>query len=230
MDNIKVTKIKPDLLLIEEIAYIEHCNIFVFLKDNEALIFDCGVGLIDLKKYLNNLGITKFRVVPTHSHFDHIAGLANFSVYEIIAPEEVAKNINKKQFAIEFLTRSDFDDADNYDLVIRSVNKIGRIEPNSLTATIDLGKYSFQAINLPGHTNGAYIYFDLKNKILVSGDVIYRGKLFYKEQNRALYLDSLKELAKFEIKLVLPGHNEILKDQKFKEILSSKIKELSVPR
>ena len=223
-NNIKLTQIKPGLLMLEEADYIEHCNIFVFTHQDSCLIFDCGVGLIEPRKYLVDMGLRHFIVVPTHSHFDHIGSLNSFHADEIFLHQKILQQIIDKQFALKYMQGSDFKSKNDYEKVKEIFKNISILGWMKLPSIITFGNYSFEAINLPGHTDDSCVYYDQKTKILITGDVMYDGKLFFEYSDCRVYQDSLKKLLGLDIDLALTGHNEILNNAQFKKILLKQLK------
>jgi glyoxylase-like metal-dependent hydrolase (beta-lactamase superfamily II) len=86
--------------------------------------------------------------------------------------------------------------------------------------TIDIGDYSFQCIETPGHSPGHMCLYEAKRKILVSGDHILfditPNITCWPEVKNALkdYLESLEKVYTLDVNLVLPGHRRILSDHR----------------
>ena len=79
--------------------------------------------------------------------------------------------------------------------------------------TITTGMFTFQVLWTPGHSAGHICLYEPEKKVLISGDHILPGitpnvsKHPQSGENPlGRYLDSLQELKKLAVKLVLPGH------------------------
>jgi glyoxylase-like metal-dependent hydrolase (beta-lactamase superfamily II) len=89
-------------------------------------------------------------------------------------------------------------------------------------ATITTGEFTFQVIWTPGHSSGHLCLYEPQKKILLSGDHIL-PKITPNisvhpqsiENPLGRYIDSLKEMRRLKVELVLPGH-----DQPFTEYAS----------
>ena len=72
---------------------------------------------------------------------------------------------------------------------------------------IDLGNKAYQVLHLPGHSPGSIGLFDVKSKILFSGDAIYDGELLdnfyhsdkikYKEKDNYILENNQSLISKF---------------------------------
>jgi glyoxylase-like metal-dependent hydrolase (beta-lactamase superfamily II) len=81
--------------------------------------------------------------------------------------------------------------------------------------TINTGRFNFQVIWTPGHSSGHVCLYEPEKKVLLSGDHILPtitpniGKHPQSIENPlGRFLDSLNELKKMDIGLVLPGHEK----------------------
>jgi glyoxylase-like metal-dependent hydrolase (beta-lactamase superfamily II) len=86
---------------------------------------------------------------------------------------------------------------------------------------ISLGDYNLKAVNTPGHTPGHTAYYEPGKKLLFGGDVLLptivtNAALHVQHSLNPIrqYLDSLRELYKLEVELVLPGHEYIFRDHR----------------
>jgi len=89
---------------------------------------------------------------------------------------------------------------------------------------IAAGKFKFSVIHCPGHTPGSICLYSKERKILFSGDHLL-GKITpnigifpNKDQSGHLsllsYLDSLRKIENLDVKVVLPGHGQLIFDLK----------------
>jgi hydroxyacylglutathione hydrolase len=82
--------------------------------------------------------------------------------------------------------------------------------------TLDLGDMVWEVIHIPGHSMGSIGLYQRSMKILIPGDVVYadhaigRFDLFGADPSELK--KSLMRLAELEVDILLPGHNQIVKD------------------
>lgn len=134
----------------------------------------------------------------THSHWDHIADAAQFKE----GFPEIKIGIHKRDVGNLEKPGSDLlplwidIQGVHPDFYFQEGDKIG----------------PFQVIETPGHTPGGVCFYDPKQKILFSGDTVFKGtigNLSFPTCNAELMWKSLDKLAKLpdEVK-IYPGHGE----------------------
>jgi glyoxylase-like metal-dependent hydrolase (beta-lactamase superfamily II) len=94
--------------------------------------------------------------------------------------------------------------------------EIKLIKPGS---QVQLGDRDFQAIHMPGHSDGQLIFYDAADQLLLSGDHVLMkitpniGLWPHGELDPLnLYLASLEQLSQLTVRLALPGHKTIITD------------------
>jgi len=210
-----IKKIENNIFLIKETCYKENASIYLFSGKKKSLLVDSGTGMFDIKKFLENLGFKNIYLTLTHSHFDHAGGIKYFDKEKIILPKKIINNLeNKKFWGIEYLDKKDFKNISNETLnnfyknfkIILPKIKVQK------KLNIDIGNFSFDLINMPGHTDDSFTLFDKKNKILLTGDALYNGKIYCQmpNSNKEKFIVSLKKIIKLNYELILPGHNNLL--------------------
>ena len=126
--------------------------------DNEALAIDTGYGAGNIREYLQTLTKKPVRYVAnTHNHFDHTANDAYFDCAYM--SKETAEKAT-----IPFASFSGINFPRNYPKVIVSDGY-----------KIELGNREVEVFLIPNHTAGGTAYLDKREKILFSGDEIWRG-------------------------------------------------------
>ena len=86
--------------------------------------------------------------------------------------------------------------------------------------TIEIGDYTFQCIETPGHSPGHMCLYETDKKILVTGDHILfditPNITFWPQMGNSLkeYLASLEKLRPLDVNLALPGHRNIWNDHR----------------
>lgn len=139
-------------------------NNFLVWKDKEAILFDCGgANLSKLESFIEENNLILKKVVFTHGHYDHIAGLLKLKeiypdVVVYIGKEEEAFLINADLSLSDYLAKIDFKYEDSYKTV-----KGGDL--------ID----GFVVIDTPGHTRGGKSYFHKETGIVIVGDTMFKG-------------------------------------------------------
>jgi hydroxyacylglutathione hydrolase len=143
-------------------------------------------------------------VINTHEHFDHIGSNRYFQDYALIAAHRFAAT----KITVE----------DRYVTMYKS----GDLNEPSLEVHLwlenrfcfDLGNYLLEVVHTPGHTSGSICIYELKRKILFTGDTIFAGgTLSYISESGSIgdYMNSISLLATRKITELYPGHGVISK-------------------
>lgn len=169
-------------------------------KTGKAAVVDAPLGITPLiVQALKKQDLIAQMILLTHSHWDHIADAAplqkTLNVPLYVHPED-AGNLEKPGsdqlplfFPVEGVTTEKF-------------LSDGQI--------ILLGDLQFEVICTPGHTPGGVCFWLREQKILISGDTLFKGtigNISFPTARPELMWQSLKKLAKLppETK-VFPGH------------------------
>lgn len=101
-----------------------------------------------------------------------------------------------------------------------------RLKDGAFTFTVDrkledgeelsIGGESWRVIHIPGHSAGGIALYSEEKKILIPGDVVYAdysiGRFDLHGADAPRLADSLMRLADLPVRVLLPGHNRIMKD------------------
>ena len=143
----------------------------VYDDERTAYIIDPGnsdnLEHTELKDFISEKKLQLKRLLLTHAHIDHILG--NRFIFDTfgLLPEVHEKDL----FFIQRMPES----AAMYGLNVDSSPlpekylKEGDI--------IYLGKYMFECIHTPGHSPGSISFYNAENKLLISGDVLFKGSI-----------------------------------------------------
>ncbi|MBD3312504.1 MBL fold metallo-hydrolase [archaeon] len=85
---------------------------------------------------------------------------------------------------------------------------------------IDTGKYKLEVIEVPAHTRGSVAFWDGGNKILFSGDTIFKdgiGRTDFPESVPDFMENAVTLLLGLDFELVLPGHGKHFKPEDIEE-------------
>lgn len=215
-----IKKIADDIFCITEPYFCEHANSYLIRGTPYDLLVDCGLGVSDIKAFLSQRGF-KPRVVLTHAHFDHSGGIRAFAPQEILVTARVLQNLkDSTRWGKEFLHARDFDAAATKRILGATPAQVGHqyrvVIPKGVRAMksqqIAVGKYHFSVLPMPGHTDDSVVLYEKERGLLITGDVLYAGKIYAwlpnSDTNR--FLASLEQLKWLRFTNVLPGHNKLL--------------------
>ncbi len=140
-------------------------------------------------------------ILLTHSHWDHIAEVALF----------------KKEFGAHVLIHAE--DAGNLERPgsdgLTSLFPITGVKPDGYLVDgqqLFVGNLDIEVIHTPGHSPGCVCFYLEREKILISGDTLFRGgmgNLTLPTARPQLMKESFKKLARLpsDVK-VIPGHGK----------------------
>ena len=210
----KIEKIDDKTYALSEYNHWEQMHSYLLLGDQFAVLIDTGLGLGKISDEVAKLTDLPIKVVTTHAHWDHIGGHSEFSdicVHEDDAKwiedglpiplEAIKSNVIKdvKNFPEEF-------DIDKYEVYKGRPSEILRDRQ-----IIDMGGRTLEVLHTPGHSPGHICLYDMQNKYLFSGDLLYLGTLyaFYPSTDPVKYKKSIEKVLGYDIKKVLPAHNSL---------------------
>jgi glyoxylase-like metal-dependent hydrolase (beta-lactamase superfamily II) len=210
----EVYKVAPNVFAVYEPHQSEETIAYLIVGTKQALLFDTGMGIADIRAVVRRLTSRPIVVLNSHTHDDHVGGNWQFDfVYGMdtdftrtnakgsredaqaeIAPGEVCgdlpRNFNPKTYATKPWHVS---------LFVHDGFKI------------NLGGRTLEIIATPGHTPDAICLLDRANGLLFTGDTYYPAPiwLFRPETDLDAYVASVKRIAALApgLKLVLGAHN-----------------------
>jgi glyoxylase-like metal-dependent hydrolase (beta-lactamase superfamily II) len=201
-DWFAVRELEPGIHLLCEPP---HVNSYLISGSSEAVLFDTGMGISDIKTIVSGLTGLPIRVVNSHHHFDHIGGNQLFSggaiheagaelVQQAIPPEwlemamEYIEEMLSQVPAFERLDRRYFRlltaDTTPRPLPPEFDPRDWRIVPTAPTQllrdgdVLDLGGRKLHVIHTPGHTVDGICLFDDASGALFGGDTIMAGPIY----------------------------------------------------
>jgi len=210
-------------------------NSYLIKGRGRNLLIDTGMNREECRRAmyagLRELGVdlreTDFFI--THMHADHsglVAELAaeTSSVY-CSGPDAAVINASEGwEEMVVFARRCGFPEVSLRDAIKKhpgyKYSSRGRIAFTIVNEgdTISIGDYTFRCVSTPGHTAGHMCLYEPGCKVLVAGDHILGNitpniSLWSDDRNPLdEYLHSLDKVAGLDVRLVLPGHRDLLED------------------
>ena len=210
----EVYQVVPQVFAIYEPHQAEETISYLILGEKQALLFDTGMGISDIRKLTAELTHLPIILLNSHTHNDHVGDNWQFeTVYGMDTDFTRANAKGSRQDAQEELgpgmVCSDLPKGFDSKSYATRPWKISRFLHDH--DTIDLGGRTLEVLSTPGHTPDAISLLDRAHGLLFTGDTYYPAPiwLFRPETNLDEYVASVKRLAALapQLKLVLGSHN-----------------------
>lgn len=195
-------------------------NCYVVSNKKECLIIDPADSSEFIAEKIQEKNLTPKFIIATHGHFDHILGAVGLKLI----------------FDIPFL----INEADKF--LVENMKKSGehwlRREIKEPTVKIDgflkdgeelkIGDEIFEIIETPGHTPGGICLYSKNNKIIFTGDLLFKGgigRYDFSYSSGKLLKESLNKIMNLPSETaVYSGHGEPITIGEEKFLLYNKYK------
>lgn len=223
-------KLSDDVTLIQEtgVANFMRCNIWHVKGRDFDLVIDTGMGLDPLKQWVMQNTTRPIKAVVTHCHFDHSGCLHEFDVRMGHRAEAdiLASPTNEKTVFTGPWTRIAIVDPKQHpefaaqSYAIKAAPLTDYLDEGDV---VDLGDKIYRILHLPGHSPGSIGLWDVKNKVLFSGDALYDGELLdaLYHSNIEDYLATLTRIESLGVKLFHAGHYASFGKDRMKKLIDS---------
>ena len=207
-----VKEFVPDTYSITE---AQRFNAFLVVGSEKALLIDSALGIGDIKGLAEIITDKPLELIQTHTHWDHLGGVARFDRVGVhpLEADAVMKGVDRSQ--TDAFIRG-------YDTSLRPFPEgfdpeAYRIQPGKETYPlqegdlIDLGGRRLTVYYTPGHSPGGISLLEDKEGVLFSGDMVKPLQplfVHFKGCKLEDYVDSMERLASLStrIKWIVSGH------------------------
>lgn len=185
----------------------------------DAGLFGKGAYKLDAIRGLGLDPARVKRIILTHTHLDHIGCLREL----LDALGDVELWIHRAE--AEPLEQGDPRTVYGMDMFRNLCEMQYGLTPEALTfkvhrkledgESVELGGMAWEILHIPGHSAGSIALYNRAGRILIPGDVVYAdyaiGRFDLHGASGPQLRESLMRLAKLEVDVLLPGHNQIMK-------------------
>jgi glyoxylase-like metal-dependent hydrolase (beta-lactamase superfamily II) len=210
----EVYKVAPGTFAIYEPHQFEETISYLIVGTKQALLFDTGMGIGNIKAVVARLTSRPVVVLNSHTHNDHVGG--NWQFQYIFGMDTAFTRANAKgsrEDAQAELERGNLcgELPKGFDRAKYATKpwKISLFVHDGFK--VNLGKRTVKIIATPGHTPDAIALIDRENGLLFTGDTYYPATiwLYRPETDLAAYIASVKKLVALapQVKTVLGAHN-----------------------
>ena len=150
-----------------ELPYVGETNCYIIQdeKTKETMVIDPGGEVNKISEMLDTLNANVKYILLTHCHGDHIGGVKELKEKyggKILIHIEDEPGLKDPEVNL----------ADYVGIGTIVLEADSRLNDNDL---IHIGDIEFKVIHTPGHTKGGICLYQEKEKILFSGDTMFRG-------------------------------------------------------
>lgn len=152
--------------IIPVTAFAQNCSLIWCEETQQAALVDPGGDAARIKQEVAGKPVTVTQILLTHGHLDHVGAAAELAQHynvPVIGPQK------EDEFWLQGLPDQS--------------RMFGLEECQPLTPdrwleegdSVALGNIPLEVLHCPGHTPGHIVFFDRASRLLVSGDVVFKG-------------------------------------------------------
>ena len=180
-----------------------NCYIVQDEETKETMVIDPGGDVDKIVEMLNTIHAKVKYILLTHCHGDHIAGVNELR-------QKVGGKVLIHRLDEEGLRDPNVNLAEYVGLGRVIVQADARLDDGDL---IHVGNLEFKILHTPGHTKGGISIYSEEEKLLFSGDTLFRGSWGRTDLPTSSFEDIIKSITEKlmvlpEDTIVYPGHGK----------------------
>ncbi|MCS3430750.1 MBL fold metallo-hydrolase [Klebsiella sp. BIGb0407] len=152
--------------IIPVTPFAQNCSLVWCPVTLQAALVDPGGDAQQIKHAITETGVKVTQILLTHGHLDHVGAAAELAAYlhvPVIGPQK------EDEFWLTGLPQQS---------QMFGLEECQPLVPDQWLEegdSVNVGETTFQVLHCPGHTPGHIVFFDPVSRLLVSGDVIFKG-------------------------------------------------------
>ena len=191
-----------------------NCYIICDEETKETMVIDPAGDVDTIIEMLDILEAKLKYIYITHCHGDHIGGVTELK-------DKKGGKILIHRFDAEGLNDININLTEIIDMPEIELEADSRVDDGDL---LHLGNIEFKVIHTPGHTIGSSSLYCESEKLLISGDTLFRGAWGRTDLPTSSFMDIINSITKKLMVLpdetiVYPGHRKINYDWRRKTYL-----------
>lgn len=172
-------------------------SMFLAAGEDKALLIDTGMGIGDLKSFVENIVRTPYEVVLTHGHCDHAGGASQFEKVWLNPKDfTLEKQHATKEHRISDVFHGPFpvpQGVSEADFVPQRTAPYSPLDPDMV---FELGGCTVSFIEVPGHTQGCVVPLIREDHVMIIGDALGENTLMHFKESTTVetYRRSIERL------------------------------------
>ncbi|MDX2290437.1 MAG: MBL fold metallo-hydrolase [Hyphomicrobiaceae bacterium] len=153
--------------MIPVTPFQQNCTLLWDATTGRGAIIDPGGDLDRIEEAVAKVGMTPEKILITHGHIDHAAGAEDLR-------GRLGLTIEGPHRADKILLDNLEKQGRDYGIPARNLVPDRWLDEGD---NVTVGGHAFEILHCPGHSPGSIVFLNRPNKLLIVGDVLFRGSI-----------------------------------------------------